>query len=175
MLKLSIIKPCHENWCGMAPIEQGAYCTSCCKQVIDFTSMQDEDIVGYFQKHNNEPICGRFRNDQMSRPLIDIPVSVFAMRIPFWKKFLAALFIYFSSFIAGCTTSTDHDYTKAELPVAGNWTNVPTKSYQTNNENAVSTNPDLNTSKRQNIFTTMGLTGPIYHNSPPSLPALTTH
>src|SRR5215471_12760358 len=101
MLALSITKPCHENWEDMIPEERGAYCKSCCKNVIDFTSMGDEEIFDYFQTKKNEPVCGKFRNDQLNRPLIEISPEVFIMKIPFWQKFLAAVFIYFSSFIAG--------------------------------------------------------------------------
>jgi hypothetical protein len=116
MLALSVAKPCHENWENMIPGEKGAYCESCCKSVIDFTSKSDEQILDYFQKKEGESVCGRFRNDQLNRPLIEIAPSIFMMKIPFWKKFLAALFIYFSAFISGCNMDGDKDYTSAEVP-----------------------------------------------------------
>ena len=116
MLALSIAKPCHENWDEMFPGERGVYCSSCHKNVIDFTSMPDDEVLDYFQQRKGEPLCGKFRNDQLNRPLIEISPSVFRMRIPFWKKFLAALLVYFSSFITGCSTQSDKDYTVLEVP-----------------------------------------------------------
>ncbi|MBL7743827.1 MAG: hypothetical protein JNN00_10175 [Chitinophagaceae bacterium] len=116
MLILSIHKPCRENWPDMTPSERGAYCKHCDKNVVDFSAMPDEKIVQYFWEAN-QPVCGRFRNDQLNRPLIEIAPSIFAMNIPFWKKFLAALLLFFSSFITGCSPSSQKDYTKAEVPV----------------------------------------------------------
>lgn len=116
MIALSIAKPCHENWENMTPVEQGVYCGSCCKNVVDFSNMPDEEIADYFQTRKSESTCGRFRNDQLNRPLVEISPSIFMMEIPFWKKFLAALFIYFSFFITGCTSKEAKDYTKAEVP-----------------------------------------------------------
>jgi hypothetical protein len=116
MLALSVTKPCHENWEEMLPTEQGAYCRSCCKNVIDFSSMTDQEIFDYFQKKTNEPVCGRFGNDQLNRPLVEISPAVFMMRVPFWQKFLAALFLYFSTFIIGCSSHKEKDYTTIEVP-----------------------------------------------------------
>src|SRR5258706_15853701 len=104
MFILSINKPCHENWNNMTPLERGAYCASCRKEVTDFTGMPDTEIIDYFQKKKNEPVCGRFKTDQLNRPLIEISSAIFSMNILFWKKFLAALFIYFSAFITDCST-----------------------------------------------------------------------
>ncbi len=39
MLKLSIPKPCHEDWAAMTPNEQGRHCAVCAKTVTDFTQM----------------------------------------------------------------------------------------------------------------------------------------
>ena len=116
MLTLSIARPCHENWENMKPVDQGAYCRSCNKEVIDFTGMNDSEIIDYFQKRAYQPVCGRFRNEQLGRPMSEIATAIFAMEIPFWKKFLAALFIFFSSFITGCSSDNQTDYTKVEVP-----------------------------------------------------------
>ncbi len=118
MLTLSITDPCRENWDDMTPVEKGVYCKSCCKNVIDFTGMKDGEIYEYFQKKKDEPVYGRFRTTQLNRPIIEISPVIFAMEIPFWKKFLAALFIFFSAFITGCSTADEMDYIKIEVPTA---------------------------------------------------------
>jgi len=49
-IQLNIPKPCHENWNAMSPKEQGRYCGSCQKTVVDFSVMSDKEIVDYFRK-----------------------------------------------------------------------------------------------------------------------------
>jgi hypothetical protein len=107
ILRLSIPEPCHENWENMVPNEIGVYCQSCSKEVTDFTSMTDTDIFKYLDKRRGQKLCGRFKNTQLERPIIYISPKVFRMRIAFWKKFLAALFICFSGLISGCETKVD--------------------------------------------------------------------
>jgi len=60
--------PCHENWDAMAPVEQGRFCQSCAKQVVDFSMMTDQEVLNYFSKATGST-CGRFNNDQLQRPL----------------------------------------------------------------------------------------------------------
>ncbi len=63
-LNLSIPTPCFENWSKFTSTHAGAFCQACSKEVIDFTSMRDDEILHYFTTHSNET-CGRFRSDQM--------------------------------------------------------------------------------------------------------------
>jgi hypothetical protein len=67
-LNISIPEPCHENWDKMSPNQKGRHCQVCEKTVVDFTSKTDETIVKYFLEHNN--ICGRFKNQQLNRPVV---------------------------------------------------------------------------------------------------------
>jgi hypothetical protein len=91
----------------MKPFERGAYCNSCCKTVTDFSAMSDKDILDYFDNRKGQQVCGRFRNEQLNRPIIYISPEVFTMDIPLWKKFLAALFICFSVFMTGCSSKKE--------------------------------------------------------------------
>jgi hypothetical protein len=101
MLFISIPKPCNENWNDMSPRDQGAFCSVCSKTVIDFTVLSDEEVKNYFFQHREQKTCGRFRNDQLAD--IDNPLpQLLADAIPFWKKFLAIVFILFGTFLSGC-------------------------------------------------------------------------
>jgi hypothetical protein len=68
-LRLNIAEPCHENWQQMTPQEQGRFCGSCQKTVVDFTMMSDQEVLNYFLKANYN-VCGRFGNDQLNKDLV---------------------------------------------------------------------------------------------------------
>jgi len=80
-LQLDVPIPCHENWENMTPVEKGRFCSSCQKQVIDFSRMSDREIALIFKKQSGT-VCGRFMGDQLNRD-IDIPRK----RIPLVKYF----------------------------------------------------------------------------------------
>lgn len=109
MLKINIPEPCHENWDAMTPKDQGRFCGSCCKTVVDFTTMSDLEVQMYLINKSGEKICGRFNNTQLDRIVISLPENIFIMRIPYWKKFLAACLIVFSTTLFSCETKTTGD------------------------------------------------------------------
>ena len=49
-IQLHIPTPCHENWDNMNPVDKGRFCMSCQKKVIDFTGMNDEQLIAYLKK-----------------------------------------------------------------------------------------------------------------------------
>jgi hypothetical protein len=104
MYKISIPKPCHEDWNAMTPNEQGRHCNACAKTVVDFTAMSDEDVK-YFFLHKNEKVCGRFMPAQLHNLVIDLPEHVFFMEMPLWKKFLLASLVIFGATLFSCNTS----------------------------------------------------------------------
>lgn len=63
-IRLSIPKPCHEKWDDFAPTTTGGFCSSCSKNVIDFTKMTDADIIEFI-KTKPTNTCGRFRQGQL--------------------------------------------------------------------------------------------------------------
>ncbi|TPG32127.1 hypothetical protein [Flavobacterium pectinovorum] len=67
-IRISIPEPCHENWLEMSPTEKGKFCSSCQKNVIDFTKASDREILLEYNK--NEHLCGRFRTSQLDRTLV---------------------------------------------------------------------------------------------------------
>lgn len=66
-MKLSIPKPCHENWDGMTPNEKGRFCQACSKTVRDFTSSSDQEIIDSLAGSSN--VCANVTPDQLNRNL----------------------------------------------------------------------------------------------------------
>lgn len=87
-ITLQIPEPCHEDWNQMTPQGLGRHCESCAKTVVDFTTKSDKFIASYFKKHDN--ICGRFRSDQLDRP-IDLSVRRNAILPPLAASFILPL------------------------------------------------------------------------------------
>ncbi|MDR6458646.1 outer membrane receptor protein involved in Fe transport [Chryseobacterium vietnamense] len=67
-MKITIPKPCHENWNAMTPDEKGRFCAVCSKTVRDFRRAPDDEIIDVFAKASNE-ICGSFLPSQLNRDL----------------------------------------------------------------------------------------------------------
>lgn len=69
-LKIVIPDPCHEDWKEMHPVPgtTARHCDSCVKNVVDFTGFTDAQIHAYVRE-NKGKLCGRFRPDQLQRPL----------------------------------------------------------------------------------------------------------
>jgi len=107
MFKIAIPKPCHEDWDKMTPNQQGRYCKACAKTVNDFTAMSDEDIKDFFINKKEEQVCGRFKKEQLSRIVIDLPANILYIDMPLWKKFLVACLIVFSTSLFSCDTTVD--------------------------------------------------------------------
>ncbi|WP_379969854.1 hypothetical protein [Epilithonimonas sp. UC225_85] len=66
-MKVTIPKPCHENWATMTPDEKGRFCQVCSKSVRDFTNASDLQIIDNLSGDSN--VCGNFRVDQLDRNL----------------------------------------------------------------------------------------------------------
>lgn len=68
VIRISIPAPCHEDWNKMTPKDNGRFCSVCCKTVVDFTMMSDEEVFNYWSSAKEKP-CGRFKEDQLNRPI----------------------------------------------------------------------------------------------------------
>ena len=85
-LTIQIPKPCHERWEEMQPTEQGRFCASCQKTVVDYTTLSDQELVQLLNKTSG-PICGRLRDDQLNRPItLTNPGSTFS-----WRRWIGML------------------------------------------------------------------------------------
>lgn len=109
MLKISIPTPCHEDWEAMIPNEKGRHCNSCIKTVVDFTTMSDDEVKNFLLSRKEEKVCGRFRTDQLHRITVELPENIFYIPLPFWKKFLAACLLVFSTTLFSCETKLKGD------------------------------------------------------------------
>jgi hypothetical protein len=67
-LQVSVEKPCTEAWDYMQPVSEGRYCLHCNKQVIDFTSFSDAELVHWFSTHSGQ-VCGRLDERQVNRAI----------------------------------------------------------------------------------------------------------
>ena len=73
--KISIPKPCSENWEQMTQTEKGKHCASCNKIVVDFTNMKNDEIITFLLKNKNHKVCGNFYNSQITRPIKYISIK----------------------------------------------------------------------------------------------------
>ncbi len=89
--KLNIAKPCSENWNDMTPALRGKFCQQCSKNVVDFSTMSDKQIVDYLKK-GEKSICARIDNSQMSRAIIAQPNNS-GIRNSFYK-YLLGIFLF---------------------------------------------------------------------------------
>src|SRR5688572_13588586 len=64
-IQLSIPKPCHEKWSSFEPTRQGGFCSSCQKEVIDFTSWSEDRLKAHF-KNSRTNTCGQFKPQQLT-------------------------------------------------------------------------------------------------------------
>lgn len=100
--KLTIPEPCKENWDKMTPKDNGRFCMSCSKTVVDFTSMLPNEVQHFFIQNQNQNICGRFRKSQLDSITIQIPNHVLYTQIHYPKMFLLALFIAMGTTLFSC-------------------------------------------------------------------------
>lgn len=90
-IQLTIPEPCHESWDQMQPEEQGRFCLSCQKTVVDFSAMSDREVLAYFDNYKGNT-CGRFNNEQLNRAL-SVPKNRSIGRWKyFWQILLPAVF-----------------------------------------------------------------------------------
>lgn len=89
LLHLSVESPCDTPWSEMAPTSNNRrHCDQCAKEVIDFTRMNDAQLIRFFSALDR-PVCGRYRADQLDQPL-EMLVPPEPVRIPMKALAIAA-------------------------------------------------------------------------------------
>jgi len=95
-LRLELTNPCHENWDAMTASEQGRYCGSCQKTVVDFTTMTDREIISYISLYSNGNTCARVFDGQLNRVIQKPPERKHSWKY-FWSLALSSLLISYRS------------------------------------------------------------------------------
>jgi hypothetical protein len=92
---VSVPEPCPVKWDSMQARENGKYCGTCDKVVVDFANKTNEEIIDYLNSEKGKNSCGSFLKGQLEPKTIPQPVSN--------KKnvriFLAALYFVFGGFL----------------------------------------------------------------------------
>lgn len=85
---LNIQDPCNEKWNTMQPHDRGKFCLQCSKEVIDFTKLDNTEIIQIIEQSKSR-ICGRMSVSQLDR-LIEIPSKKNRSKL---RKVLTAIFL----------------------------------------------------------------------------------
>ena len=86
----------------MTSKENGRFCLSCSKTVIDFTKMLSDEIQLFFIQNQNNRICGRFRKTQLDTITIEIPNHILYKQKSYHKMFLLSLFVTMGTTLFSC-------------------------------------------------------------------------
>lgn len=62
---INVSSPCSENYDNFTPTAKGGFCSTCTKEVIDFTTMNSDNIATFFSTQNSKNTCGRFKSSQL--------------------------------------------------------------------------------------------------------------
>lgn len=85
--KLTIEKPCSQNWDTMESNMGERYCAQCSKNVIDLTNLSDIEILAVIKRTKGE-LCGRVTRKQLEQVFIQPGMSYNMSRI---RKILAGI------------------------------------------------------------------------------------
>jgi hypothetical protein len=111
-IRITVPEPCRENWHNMTPKEQGRFCGSCKKIVVDFSTMNDREILDYFAKAAGRPTCGRFAIDQLNRKIEPATINRRLSPAYVWNLLLAT-----ALFFESCNSTTTGEPRILEKPV----------------------------------------------------------
>lgn len=104
--KLSIPKPCNENWNAMISAEKGRFCSSCEKTVVDFTQKSSEEIQYYLTNNKKQRVCGHFYRKQLDTVVIQLPNYTIQQKYSFHKVFIVCLLLTMGTSLLSCKTDT---------------------------------------------------------------------
>ena len=65
--EIKIPNPCNEKWSEMTPIEKGAFCSNCKKEVFDFTNKCNYQLAKFLD--TDRKLCGKFKPEQLNRDI----------------------------------------------------------------------------------------------------------
>jgi len=109
MKNIHIPNPCPEKWSDMSPTTDGAFCSKCATEVLDFSNLSPEEIKASLQKAMGRKVCAKMKPAQESYP--EIPFEVFngSGINSFRRKFIYALVMVFGLALFGCEADDGYD------------------------------------------------------------------
>lgn len=102
--KLEIPKPCHADWNSMIATDQGKFCASCKKEVINFELLTNAQIVS--KVSNNTSVCGRLSKNQINTEFTNSNPTP----TPFWGVLFS-----FTSFLTVMPALAQKEKAKIEI------------------------------------------------------------
>lgn len=123
---LSIPKPCNENWLKMTPVEKARFCGVCQKNVTDFTTASDRQIIEAYTK--DQHLCGRFNATQLDRELRN-PKE----KSSIWMATTSAIITFL-----GFGTYETHSQIKGNLKVEQTDKKIPNNTTETSYQTTIS-------------------------------------
>ena len=112
---LQIKEPCKADWQSMTPQAGGRYCEQCDKVVKDFTQMSDAQVYDFVKQ--NRDTCGRFKEQQLNRPIIPVTTATYRYK---WYGRAAAGTLIMSAFLPNILNAQTIDSTS--IPIASTLT-----------------------------------------------------
>jgi hypothetical protein len=130
--RISIPKPCHEDWNKMTPDQKGAFCGVCNKSVHDFSMKNAEEIERILLSEAEGKICGRFSKAQLDVPKdVEIPLHLLPRNLSPFRAFALAVFLIFGTAMFGLTNVFGQGHEKMQGKVCIRRT-TPDKTEQNN-------------------------------------------
>lgn len=96
-LHIKLTEPCSEDWDKMAPTERGRFCSACQRNLVDFTAMNDEELMQFFL-HHRDKVCGRFSETQLDRTIEQRENSLHFLPGRYTKR-IAAMTIFMQTLV----------------------------------------------------------------------------
>lgn len=127
-MKITINKPCHEDWDKMSPNDKGAFCAVCTKDVIDFSKKSLEEIKNFFAKPIQGKICGRFKEQQLEELSFESFFERFTS-FKLTKKVLVIVALAFANwFILAGQLTAQTNYKTGKIAIVKTNTVTPTSN-----------------------------------------------
>lgn len=115
-IHISLTSPCHEDLSGMTITERGRFCSACQKDVIDFSSLPDDEVLAILRGLKGLPSCGMFAAGQLNRPLAqrtrNVPVTTFL------RSKLVAATLLLQSIVINATSYARNPIKAEQMPIA---------------------------------------------------------
>ena len=107
MKNIGINEPCSEDWDGMTPTQQGAYCKKCATTVHDFTGKSGEEIRQTLRSLIGQPVCGRITTEQEAALNAEFEAWAMQSKRSVQSAFLFSLLVIFGLTLFSCSHEQD--------------------------------------------------------------------